>query len=104
MAETHTSSFFFFFSDFCLKVLGVNVDKVLLFGTSALPAAKTAAAETAAARENAAAHKESLTAEEGKTQWMDFKQLNQLAFKVVAPAGLSKLMLPTLNQHLDMRK
>lgn len=73
MSELHTS---FFFSDFCLKVLRVNIDEVLLFRTFALPAAKAAATETAAARENAAAHQESLTTEEGKTQCIDFKQLS----------------------------
>lgn len=59
--EAHT----FLFSDFCLQVFGVNVDKILLFWTFALAAAETAAAETAAARENAAAHHKSLNTEGG---------------------------------------
>lgn len=54
--ETRT---FFFSADFCLQVLGVNIDKVL-FLAFALPAAEAAAAQTAAACEDAAAHHKSL--------------------------------------------
>lgn len=48
------------FSELCLKVLGVDIDEVLLFGTFAFPAAETAAAEAAAAGKNAAANHETL--------------------------------------------
>lgn len=71
VSETRT---LFFFSDFCLKVLGVNIDKILLFWTFALATAKAAATETAATRKNAAAHQKSLNTEGGKKQWLDFKQ------------------------------
>lgn len=72
MSDTHT---LLFFSDFCLKVLRVNIDKILLFWTFALAAAKTAATETAATRENAAAHHKTLNTEGGKKRWLNFKQL-----------------------------
>lgn len=51
------------FSDLCLKILRVNVGKILIF-CSALPTAETAAAETAAAGKNTEAHHEGLNTEE----------------------------------------
>lgn len=72
----------FFFSDFCLQVVGVNIDKILLFCTLALPAAETAAAQTAAARENGAAHHKTLNTEGG-----NFKQL-QMNFLTCCPRRL----------------
>ena len=77
----------FFFSDFCLQVLGVNIDKILLFWTFALPAAKTAAAETAAAGENAAAHHKSLNMKGG------IRNNLKLIFSLVVPADFLNPML-----------
>lgn len=101
VSETRT----FFFSDFCLQVVGVYIDKIL-FLAFALPAAEAAAAQTAAACENAAAHHKSLNivvwGGGGEGFWNNLKWT---LLHVVSVSFLNQsIFFPTLNQHLDMRK
>lgn len=55
---------------FCLKILGINKAKIIIFWIFALPTAKTAAAKTAAACENATKDQQSLNTWIGKNHWM----------------------------------
>lgn len=59
----------FLLSDFCLQVLRVHIGKMLLvFWRLTLPAAETAAEETAAAGEKTTAHHKRLNTNEGRRE------------------------------------